>query len=78
MLLDLECEAAVRLMTRLKYVDNVRVFEDSNTVYLAHHTPKGIKYYIVKDIEAIASIYFPKNVKKITKEMLIHLQEFKD
>ena len=78
MLLDLECEAAVRLMTRLKYVDNVRVFESSNTVYLAHHTPKGINYYIVRDIEALASIWFPKNVKKLTKEMLAHLQEFKD
>ena len=78
MLLDLECEVGIKLMTRLKYVDNVRVFEDSNTVYLAHHTPKGIKYYVVLDIEALASIWFPKNTKKLTKEMLAHLQEFKD
>ena len=78
MLFDLECEAAVRLMSRLKYVDNVRVFEDSLKVYLAHHTPKGIKYYVVKDLESLASIWFPKNVKRLTKEMLAHLQEFKD
>lgn len=78
MLLDLECEVGIKLMTRLKYVDNVRVFEDSLKVYLAHHTPKGIKYYVVKDLESLASIWFPKNVKRLTKEMLAHLQEFKD
>ena len=66
----------MKLMSKFKYVDNVRVFENSNTWYLAHHTPKGIKYYIVKDIEALASIYFPKKVKKLTSQMLIHLQEF--
>ena len=69
-------EVEMKLMSKFKYVDNVRVFE-SSVWYLAHHTPKGIKYYIINNIEALASIYFPKKVKKLTAEMLKHLQEFK-
>lgn len=71
----MNCEVE-KLMSKFKYVDNVRVFENSSVWYLAHHTPKGIKYYIIKDIEALASIYFPKKVKRLTSQMLIHLQEF--
>lgn len=73
----MNCEVEMKLMSKFKYVDNVRVFENSSVWYLAHHTPKGIKYYTITHIEALASIYFPKNVKKLTSEMLVHLQEFK-
>ena len=69
-------EVEIKLMSKFKYVDNVRVFENSSVWYLAHHTPKGIKYNIINNIEALASIYFPKKLKKLTSEMLIHLQEF--
>lgn len=65
---------------KLQVYDNLRAFETKGKVFLVHHTPKKLVYYVVKDLRRLMQVNWQvkRRVARLSKDWLECLEPYKD
>lgn len=66
---------------KLVAVENMHAFEAEQKLFLVHHTPKRLVYYVVKDLRRLMQVNWQVKrgrIARLSKEWLECLEPYKD
>jgi hypothetical protein len=77
----MEMEVMEEFYKKLRAVENMRAFEAEEKLFLVHHTPKKLVYYVVKDLRRLMQVNWQVKrgrIARLSKEWLECLEPYKD